>query len=267
MKHPKPDFWKDYRQIIGKWPSILTLCISTFLYYRDGDTTIVKLAAFALLVFIVLYVVGYAICYYLYVREKKRELTNDMDKNQDYRVISVVHKRSDSNGKIRWVTTRTIESKVSELRFVRHRYSILGQGSKPKITSTTHQITYDIFPPDSKGWNTILIIFKKPLRKGEIAQFSMDVNGTNCKDLHFCRVNTPIGELVFDIELPDKHSAPHAELMMFRIDGDTVNVAERKEVVRFNRKKQCYYIKIDNPQVGYIYQLNWGKELKKSNVC
>ena len=267
MKHPKPDFWKDYHQIIGNWPSIATLLTSTYIYYRNGDATLIKVVIFALIATVILYVVRYAICYYLYVRERNREPTNDMDKNQDYRVLSVIHKRSDSNGKSHWVTTRTIESKESELRSIRHRYGILGQGSKPDITSPTHQITYDILPPDSKGWNTILIIFKKPLRKGEIAQFSMEVNGTNCKDLHFCRVNTPIGKLVFDIKLPDKHSAPHAELMMFRIDGDTINVAERKEVVRFNRKKQCYYIEIEKPQVGYIYQLNWGEELKKTNVC
>ena len=167
MKHPKPDFWKDYRQIIGNWPSFAAFSISIYTYYyKEGDANIAKLVAFALLVFVVLYVVGYAICYFQYKREKKRELTNDMDKNQDYRVISVVHKRSDSNGEIHWVTTRTIESKVSELRCIRHRYSILGQGSKPKIASSTHQITYKILPPDSKGWNTIFNHFQETIAKG-----------------------------------------------------------------------------------------------------
>ena len=88
-------------------------------------------------------------------------------------------------------------------------------------------------PKNEDGWDVILILFKKPLRKGEIAEFSIEMNGTNCRDLQFCRVNTPIKQVVFDIKLIGKQSAPDAELIMIPIDGKTVNVVDKKETVRF----------------------------------
>jgi len=263
MNNNKPDFWKDYPQIIGTWPNLALLLTSTYTYYRCGEGNSIKVVLFALLVIIVLYVVSFSIRYYRYLREKKHERINDLDLHQDFHVLSVVNDRCDNNEESHCFITRTIESKVSELKFIRYRYSIFGQKSDPIVTSSTHNITYELLTTDSKGWDVILIIFKKPLRIGEIAKFSIEMNGTNCKDFQFCRVNTPIKQLVFDIKLLDKQSAPHAELIMIPIDGQTVNVVEKKEMVRFNKKERRYYIKILNPQCGYTYQLIWGEEIKK----
>ena len=150
-----------------------------------------------------------------------------------------------------------------KLKYIKYRYSVLGQSDKPNVSSSTHDISYKILPKNEDGWDVILILFKKPLRKGEIAEFSIEMNGTNCRDLQFCRVNTPIKQVVFDIKLVGKQSAPDAELIMIPIDGKTVNVVDKKETVRFQRKTSRYYIEIPNPQCGYTYQLNWGEEIKK----
>ena len=227
------------------------------------DSKSIYIALYALLMIVVLYVISYTIRYFRYVREKDQETTNDMDLNQNYRYISVVHKRCEDHGESRWKVTRTIESKVPKLKSIKHRHGIFGQSSIPVVESATHDISYTILPTDPNGWNPILIKFKKPLWKGEIAEFSVEIKGTDCPNFHFCRVNTPIDLLVFDITLMNKLSAPHAELIMIPIDGKIVNVINKKEVVRFNRKEKRYYIKIEKPQVGYTYQLNWGEELKK----
>lgn len=263
MKHPKPDFWKDSTQIIGNWQTLAFLFTSTYLYYINGDGELVKVVLFALIVIVVLYVVSYTIIYCRYVREKKQEIKNDLDSYQDFHVLSVVHERCDNNGKNHCLVTRTIESKVSELKSIRYRFGTLGQNAKINVASSTHIISYNILPKDSNGWDVILIVFKQPLRLGEIAQFSIEMNGTNCPDFQFCRVNTPIKQLVFNIKLLDKQSAPHAELIMIPLDGKTFNVVEKKEIVSFKNKEQCYYIEILNPQCGYTYQLVWGEEIKK----
>ena len=264
MENKKPDFFKDYTQIIGNWPNLAILLTSTYSYYKLGDGMALKVVVFAFIVVFVLYVVSFAIRYYRYKRENKQEIIKDLDLYQDFHVVSVVHNRCDNNGENYCLVTRTIESNVSELKSIRYRYGILGQNSKPQVTSPTHDISYQILPKDSNGWDVILIIFKLPLRLHEIAQFSIEMKGTNCPDIQFCRVNTPIQLLVFNIKLMDKQSASHAELIMIPIDGKIVNVAHKKKMVKFNKKERCYNIKILNPQCGYTYQLNWGEEIKKS---
>ena len=263
MDNSKPDFWKECPQILGNWHNILYILSGLPVYYIAEKAKSGYSVLIALFVVVVLYAVSYFVRYRRYSREKDLPKTNDQDSDQDYHTLSVVYDRRDNNGKNYCLFTRTIESKVYKLKYIKYRYSVLGQSDKPNVSSSTHDISYKILPKNEDGWDVILILFKKPLRKGEIAEFSIEMNGTNCRDLQFCRVNTPIKQVVFDIKLIGKQSAPDAELIMIPIDGKTVNVVDKKETVRFQRKTSRYYIEIPNPQCGYTYQLNWGEEIKK----
>lgn len=261
MDKKKPDYWNDLPQVMGNWPNLAAVGISTYLYYYiEGKKEVLSIVIFALVFSLLLYTMLYFRKYYIYKKNERKNALSESNECPDCEVLSAEFIRKDSKNRNECSVKRTLVSKINGMKYYRYRYRVLGHRDFVlKVYSSTHEIRYECLPSDSHQWEICLVTFIRPLRYEEYAKLEFVHSGNNWKPIQFIRVNTPMKYFSFEIKL-DLVDSPPAKLLMIPIDGRGSNIIEQTEIIIYDKEHQCYSVKKENPVTGYTYQLNWGME-------
>lgn len=260
MENKKPDFWNDLPQVLGNWPNLAAIFLSTYIYYQiEGHKEVLSIVIFALCFSFLLYTLLYLRKYYIYKKNERKNALLASNECPDCDVISVEYTRTITKTLNECTVKRTLVSKINGLKYYRYRYSVQGGETLVKAYSNTHDIRYEVLPKDSNQWGVCLITFIRPLRYKEYAQIECSLAGYDWKPIQFFRVNSPTNYFSFRINIDLE--APHpAKLYKIPIDSKVPNIIEQIDSIDYNIIEKCFFVRIDSPHTGYTYQLNWEVE-------
>lgn len=181
------------------------------------------------------------------------------------RIASFCFYRTDDGVNITCTTKRIIQGKSLSLPEINHNFKWTGK-TQPQISAGKHKVVANITTTGSGEYDFDIakIRLSEPLLYDETAVINVasvvnDADGVS-KPFLGTKVEYPTGHLVFNIFLGHKPSnfREPATLQRKKLKCDLAEF-ETLAVIPFDSKHKMYYYEMDNPDIGYIYKIEWKK--------
>lgn len=180
------------------------------------------------------------------------------------RIASFCFYKTEDCVNITCTTKRIIQSKSLCLPEIEHRFKWTGK-NLPTISAGKHKVVSRTTTTSSGDYDFDMARIRlcEPLLYDETGVVSVDaiVNDSDMVSKPFLGhiVKYPVGHLVFSILLgykPDNFSDP-AGLYRKKIGCETDPDFELVKEISFDSKHKRYYTELDNPDIGYMYKIEW----------
>lgn len=240
------DFFKNYLGYISSLVSIVAFIIE--LVFESETATIAALSIYAAgLTWLVISV------YRLF--SKTMEMRS---KDGFCRMAATSIFRTDDGKTGVFEFRRYIQSKSPFLSSVKHEYKWKGNGM-PKITSAGSLLD-PVCNKDPNEYDHVIVPLGKNLYYNECSVVTVMFEGDYCDCCPVLRhkIEEPVGPIEFKVMLGHKKKAPDAILYRKKIGTKVDNEYEAIKHVQFNTAFRTYDYML-NPEVGYVYKLEWAK--------
>lgn len=180
------------------------------------------------------------------------------------RIASFCFYKTEDGTNITCTTKRIIQCKSLCLPEIEHKFKWTGR-SVPNFSAGKHEVVSNTVTTGSGDYDfdVTKIRLACPLLYDETETINVKavVNDADHVSKPFLGhiVKNPVGHLVFSILLgykPDGFSKP-AGLFRKKIGCDIDPAFELIEEIPFDVKHKRYYTEMDNPDVGYLYKIEW----------